>query len=64
MNADAMEGNDMIETHSPRVACDGGGGPLGHPRVYISLRETGEGVCSYCGRHYIYKPCAGEGGGH
>lgn len=31
------------------VSCDGGGGALGHPRVYINLDKTGEpNVCGYC----------------
>ncbi len=64
MDADAIEPTDVIETNTQRVACDGGGGPLGHPRVFISLRTTGEGTCPYCGRHYVYRPGAGEGGGH
>ena len=31
------------------VSCDGGGGALGHPRVYINLDKAGEpNVCGYC----------------
>lgn len=31
------------------VSCDGGGGALGHPKVYINLDKSGEpNVCSYC----------------
>lgn len=31
------------------VSCNGGGGALGHPKVYINLDKTGEpNVCPYC----------------
>ncbi|BCL75973.1 zinc-finger domain-containing protein [Jeongeupia sp. HS-3] len=29
-----------------------------HPRVFIDLTQTGEGLCPYCGTHYRLK--AGE----
>ena len=33
------------------VSCDGGGGALGHPKVYINLDKAGEpNVCPYCER--------------
>uniref|UniRef100_C1BEX4 NADH dehydrogenase [ubiquinone] iron-sulfur protein 6, mitochondrial n=1 Tax=Oncorhynchus mykiss TaxID=8022 RepID=C1BEX4_ONCMY len=37
-----------------RVAsCDGGGGALGHPKVYINLdKETKVGTCGYCGLQF------------
>ncbi|KAI9470081.1 MAG: zinc-finger domain-containing protein [Benjaminiella poitrasii] len=31
------------------VHCDGGGGPVGHPRVYINLDKPGAHACGYCG---------------
>jgi len=37
-----------------RVACDGGGGGLGHPRVWISIPlETGWADCGYCDKRFI-----------
>ena len=36
-----------------KVACDGGEGALGHPRVWLSLaQDTGEATCGYCDRIY------------
>ena len=35
-----------------RLACDGGG-PLGHPKVYLKIGDEGEIVCPYCSRRYI-----------
>ena len=32
-----------------------------HPRVYIPIEKTGEGMCYYCGAHFIltdFKPGA------
>ena len=38
-----------------RVCCDGGGGALGHPRVWLTLdRETGEVECGYCDKKFIH----------
>ena len=36
-----------------RVACDGGGGALGHPRVWLSLGEDGEVTCPYCDKKFV-----------
>ena len=32
---------------------DGGGGPLGHPLVYLHTDDDGEVVCPYCSRHFV-----------
>ncbi|KAJ8395256.1 hypothetical protein AAFF_G00034580 [Aldrovandia affinis] len=38
------------------VSCDGGGGALGHPKVYINLdKETKIGTCGYCGLQFQQK---------
>ncbi|KAG1947291.1 NADH dehydrogenase [ubiquinone] iron-sulfur protein 6, mitochondrial [Pimephales promelas] len=38
------------------VSCDGGGGALGHPKVYINLdKETKVGTCGYCGLQFQQK---------
>uniref|UniRef100_UPI00398F0250 NADH dehydrogenase [ubiquinone] iron-sulfur protein 6, mitochondrial isoform X1 n=1 Tax=Pristiophorus japonicus TaxID=55135 RepID=UPI00398F0250 len=35
------------------VSCDGGGGALGHPKVYINLdKDTKVGTCGYCGLRF------------
>lgn len=41
-----------IITNDSRVACDGGGGPLGHPQVWLSLGNDGQVTCPYCSRHF------------
>ena len=52
---------EVIEVDTPTVACDGGGGPLGHPRIYISLVD-GAADCGYCDRRYVLKPGVKTGG--
>ena len=37
------------------TSCDGGGGALGHPRVYINLDEGVPVSCIYCALRYVYK---------
>jgi uncharacterized Zn-finger protein len=51
---------DTPEMHTPfpvsglRVSCDGGGGALGHPQVWLTLDETTRQVrCPYCSRLYV-----------
>jgi uncharacterized Zn-finger protein len=56
---------DQPETvQSMEAACDGGGGVLGHPLVYLSLADKGEAVCPYCGRRFVRDASAGPAAGH
>lgn len=37
-----------------KVACDGGEGALGHPRVWLVIpEETGWIDCPYCDKRYV-----------
>ena len=37
-----------------RIACDGGEGALGHPRVWLSIdEETGWVECGYCDKRFV-----------
>ncbi|KAJ1893062.1 hypothetical protein LPJ66_005981 [Kickxella alabastrina] len=38
------------------ACCDGGGGALGHPRVWINLDEGNPESCGYCGLRFQMKP--------
>jgi uncharacterized Zn-finger protein len=44
---------EIIHVDTDVVGCDGGGGPLGHPRVFLSLATGGTADCPYCGRRYV-----------
>jgi uncharacterized Zn-finger protein len=49
---------ETITVHSGRIACDGVGGALGHPRVWLEMGEAGFVECPYCDRRFVL---AGEG---
>ncbi len=44
---------ETIRVRSHRVACDGVGGALGHPRVWLELGGAGEVDCPYCDRRFV-----------
>jgi uncharacterized Zn-finger protein len=44
------------------TACNGGGGPLGHPRVYLNLAPAGRVECPYCSRLYVNRAMHPEDG--
>ena len=50
-----MQPFETIYVDDTVVACNGGGGALGHPRVYLNLAEKGEIECPYCSRLFIRK---------
>jgi uncharacterized Zn-finger protein len=49
------EAFEVITVDTDRVACDGGGGPLGHPKVYLNLGKEGRIECPYCSRLYVLR---------
>jgi uncharacterized Zn-finger protein len=44
---------ETIETKESTVACDGGGGGLGHPRVFLTMDSDDRVECPYCGRRFV-----------
>ena len=54
-----IEAPETLEVETRRVACDGGEGALGHPRVWLSIDEAKGWVeCPYCDRRFVLKPGA------
>jgi uncharacterized Zn-finger protein len=51
---------ETVETDQTAVACDGPGGALGHPRVFLNLAPAGRVECPYCSRLFI-NPAAAHG---
>ncbi len=45
----------LVEVGTKSVACDGGGGPLGHPLTYYEIGAEGTVVCGYCGLKFVLK---------
>ena len=62
-SANAASGFDgeTIEVDQQRVACDGGGGALGHPRVWLHLGEEHRIACTYCSRVYVKRQLDANG---
>jgi len=58
---------EIIEVEQATVACDGGGGALGHPRVFLHIEDRSV-MCPYCSRLFVLtpgsSPGAREGAGH
>jgi uncharacterized Zn-finger protein len=44
---------EVIVVRSRRVACDGVGGALGHPRVWLEMGEASFVECPYCDRRFV-----------
>lgn len=44
-----------IEIETRETSCDGGGGALGHPRVYLTLGPRNDVYCPYCSRRFALK---------
>ncbi|CEJ59893.1 Putative NADH-ubiquinone oxidoreductase [Penicillium brasilianum] len=42
-------------TKSRVVSCDGGGGPLGHPKVFINTDKPDIATCGYCGVPFAHE---------
>lgn len=61
-----MEPLETIDVSHSVVACDGSGGALGHPRVYLNMGTASYVDCPYCGRryqlagHHVDRPAAVE----
>lgn len=54
---------ETITVDSRVVACDGSGGPLGHPRVWLRIVEQ-QTYCPYCSRVFVLAAGAGDDHGH
>ncbi|PKX96487.1 zinc-finger domain-containing protein [Aspergillus novofumigatus IBT 16806] len=42
-------------TNKRIVSCDGGGGPLGHPRIFINTDKPEIATCGYCGLPFAHE---------
>ncbi|MDE3115052.1 MAG: zinc-finger domain-containing protein [Pseudomonadota bacterium] len=51
----SAEAPETIEVDETRVACDGGGGALGHPRVYLEMGDENYVECPYCDRRFVLR---------
>ena len=56
---DFVDNPEVILVTTKKVACDGGGGALGHPKVWYDMSEQDHVECKYCDRLFVLK-----GGSH
>lgn len=54
-----IEAPETEEVEATRIACDGGEGALGHPRVWLSIGAEGFVECPYCDKKFVLKSGAG-----
>jgi uncharacterized Zn-finger protein len=50
-----IEVPEIIESDETRVACDGDGGVLGHPKVYLEMGDQTYVECPYCDRRFVLR---------
>jgi uncharacterized Zn-finger protein len=55
---------EVIVVEKRRIACDGGGGALGHPKVFLEMGEGKEVECPYCDRKFVLSREAAEADHH
>ena len=54
IHANSSDTDDMtVTTTAMRVSCNGGGGALGHPLIWLNIGEDNSVTCPYCSRHFI-----------
>ena len=59
MAALTSDSPEILYVSTRAVSCDGGGGALGHPLVYLRIPENRNWVeCGYCDRRFILVPPA------
>jgi uncharacterized Zn-finger protein len=54
---------ETIYINETVAACNGGGGPLGHPRVFLNLGREGKVECPYCSRLFVNRAMQEPAGG-
>ncbi len=46
---------ETVYTSSKVVACEGDHSALGHPQIFLRLKN-GQVTCPYCSKLFVYKP--------
>lgn len=60
MSTSSMNSKDPVIVSKRRVACDGGGGALGHPKTYLDMGTDTQVTCKYCGLVFELDKLAGK----
>lgn len=59
MQASPIEAPETEVVTKTRVSCNGGGGALGHPLVWLSIGPDGWVECPYCDKRFELAEGAG-----
>jgi len=54
-NATTVQSPETVEVDKHSVACDGGGGSDGHPKVFMDMGQADSVDCKYCGKRFVLK---------
>ena len=52
-DAATKSSENVIVTNQLLVACNGDGGTLGHPQIFLTLGNDGRVTCPYCSREFV-----------
>jgi uncharacterized Zn-finger protein len=50
---DVFSPPEIVLANSHKVSCNGGGGALGHPKVWYEMGDEDFVECKYCDRRFI-----------
>ena len=50
-----IDAPETIVVDETRIACEGEGGALGHPKVWYTMPESGWVECKYCDRRFVLR---------
>ena len=50
-----ISSDKIVVVENSRVSCDGGGGALGHPLVWMEMGSDGIVTCKYCDKQFVLK---------
>jgi len=64
MGVPSIEEPETEVVHQSRVSCDGGGGALGHPLVYLQMGPDRMVECPYCDKRFVLADGVPLGGHH
>lgn len=55
---------ERVTVKIARVSCDGGGGALGHPKVFMDMGQDGSVQCKYCDKIFVLDADSAGAHGH
>ena len=53
MESPDIKNKELEVVSSSNVVCDGGGGVLGHPKIYLDMGKEIKIICPYCSKSFV-----------